>query len=98
MSKKRTSYNASTKAKIAFEAAKQEETIAQISSKFEVHPNQISRWKKHLLDNLPSLFSSNHKKKEQDTEKLQSELYQKIGQLEVELDWLKKKSKLFSNK
>ena len=52
----------------------------------------INRWKRHALENLPSLFSDNNKKKERDTEELIASLYQQIGQLTVELDWLKKKS------
>jgi putative transposase len=59
-----------------------------------VHPNQITRWRKRLLDEMPDIFSTRRKKKEKDAEQLQDELYRQIGQLKFELDWLKKKSKL----
>jgi transposase-like protein len=80
---------------VALEAVKQEKTISQLSSEYGVHANQINQWRKRVLEELPDIFSQKRKKKEKDTEELQSELYQQIGQLKVELDWLKKKSKLF---
>jgi len=91
----RKNYSASFKAKVALEAVKQEKTISQLSSEYGVHANQINQWRKRVLEELPDIFSQKRKKKEKDTEELQSELYQQIGQLKVELDWLKKKSKLF---
>ena len=96
MSKIRKNYSASFKAKVALEALKKEKTISQLSSEYGVHSNQISQWRKRLLEELPDIFSQKRKKKEKDTEELQAELYQQIDQLKVELDWLKKKSKLFS--
>ena len=87
--------NASFKAKVALEAIKGERTIAEISSESGVHPNQISKWKKQALEELPDIFSGGRKKRERSTEDLESELYKQIGQLKVELDWLKKKSSLF---
>ena len=96
MSKIRKNYSASFKAKVALEAIKKEKTISQLSSEYGVHSNQINQWRKRLLEELPDIFSKKRQKKEKDTEELQSELYQQIGQLKVELDWLKKKSKLFS--
>jgi transposase-like protein len=74
------------------EALKGEKTIAQLSSEFEVHANQIRQWRQHLLTDLPSLFSDRRKKQEAQDEELLAELYRKIGQLNVELEWLKKKS------
>jgi len=61
-------------------------------STFGVHPNQICKWKKQLLESLPDLFTDRRKKKDRDSEELIEELYRQIGQLKVELDWLKKKS------
>jgi len=92
MKKKRTKHNPEFKAKVALEAVKTEKTIAQLSSEFGVHPNQITQWRRRLLDEIPDIFSRKRKKKETDAETLQSELYRQIGQLKVELDWLKKKS------
>ena len=92
MGKIRKSYSAAFKAKVALEAVKKEKTIAQLSSEYGVHPNQITKWRKRLLEEIPSVFSDQRKKKEKDSEELQSELYKQIGQLKVEVDWLKKKS------
>ena len=68
----------------------QDKTIAQLSSEYEVHSNQITQWKKRLIQESPNIFSGKRKKAIQDEEKLQDELYQQIGRLKVELDWLKK--------
>ncbi len=88
----RKQYEASFKAKVALEAVKGEKTIAQLAGEFGVHPNQIGRWKTELLENLPGLFSDRRKLKDKDREETEAELYRQIGQLKVELDWLKKKS------
>ena len=66
--------------------------MAELSSVFGVHGTMISRWKRHVLENLPSLFSEKVVQKDKDTDELIAALYQQIGQLKVELDWLKKKS------
>ncbi|MDY6972888.1 MAG: hypothetical protein SV775_11220 [Thermodesulfobacteriota bacterium] len=79
------------KAKVALEALKGEKSLAQLSSEFGVHANQISQWRKQLPKELPNLFSDRRKKQDRDQEDLISELYRQIGQLKVELDWLKKK-------
>jgi len=88
----RKQYEASFKAKVALEAVKGEKTIAQLAGEFGVHPNQIGRWKTELLENLPGLFSDRRKHADKDREETEAELYRQIGQLKVELDWLKKKS------
>lgn len=92
----RKNHSALFKAQVALEAVKKEKTISQLSSEYGVHSNQITQWRKRVLDELPGIFSQKRKKKEKETEELQSELYQQIGQLKVELDWLKKKSRLLS--
>ena len=94
MRKMRKRHDAAFKARVALEAIKSEKTVAQLSSEYGVHPNQIGQWKKHLLKELPILFSDKRKKAEQDNEELENELYRQIGQLKVELEWLKKKSKI----
>lgn len=89
----RKNHDAAFKAKVALEAVKGERTLAQLASEYGVHPNQIGQWKKRLLRELPDLFSGRRKKADQDSEELEAELYRQIGQLKVELDWLKKKFK-----
>jgi len=86
----RKRYPGNFKAKVAVAAIKSEDTIAELSSKFEVHRAQIMRWKKEALTALPDVFSTAKDRKWQDREKLIEELYQQIGQLKVENDWLKK--------
>lgn len=88
----RKSYTSNFKARVAFEAAKGEKSVSELASKYEVHPNQIRSWKKELLQKLPEIFSDKRRRREDDNETLKAKLYQEIGQLKVELDWLKKKS------
>jgi transposase-like protein len=81
------------KAKVALDAIKGEATLAEIAAKVSVHPNVITKWRRRVLEGLPELFQGQEKKGlAQDA--LIAELYQQIGQLKVELDWLKKKSGL----
>lgn len=94
MGKIRKNHDAAFKARVALEAIKGEKTIAQLASEYGVHPNQIGQWKKRLLKELPGVFSGRRKKEEKDRSELEDELYRQIGQLKVELDWLKKKSEL----
>jgi transposase-like protein len=95
MSKKRINYSSSFKAKVALAAIRQEKTISQLSSQFHVHPNQIGKWKSLLLDNIEQLFRDGRLKKPKDEADI-NELYSKIGRLEMENDFLKKKSAEFS--
>jgi len=90
-SEMRKNHDGSFKAKVALEALKGEKTMAQLSSEFGVHVNQIRQWRQKLLEELPGLFSDRRQKKEKESEEVTSELYRQIGQLKVELDWLKKK-------
>ena len=87
----RKQHNSGFKAQVALEAIKNQRTIAEIASEYGVHPSQVNKWKKQVLDGIPTIFSGKNGKDKQDGEKLQAELYQQIGQLKVELDWLKKK-------
>jgi transposase-like protein len=91
MGKKRITHTAAFKAKVALAAQKQDKTISQLAAQFKVHPTVISRWKTQLLDNAETVFQDGRAKKKSDDPSVE-ELYQKIGRLEVELDWVKKKS------
>ena len=95
MNEKRKKYTSAEKAKIALEAIKGELTLAQISSKYGVHSTQINSWKKRALSHLPEAFSDNTKHVTTAYESQIGELYEKIGRLKVENDFLKKKSEIF---
>lgn len=90
----RKTHESAFKAKVALEAIKGEKTLAQLSSEFGVHPNQIGQWRKQVLKALPDLFSNRRDKEDKSQEDLISELYRQIGKLNVEVDWLKKKSQM----
>lgn len=85
-------HDANLKAKVALEAIIGEKTIAQISSLYSVHPTQIGFWKRQVLAGLPSLFDKPIEAAPLDADAISAPLYQQIGQLKVELDFLKKKS------
>ena len=95
MGSTRKRYDASFKARVALEAIRGERTISEIVSETGAHPNQISKWKKQALEELPGIFSNVRKQHREQSEELESELYKQIGQLKVELDWIKKKSQMF---
>jgi transposase len=99
MIKQPRNFSSQEKAQVALNAIKSDKTIAQISSSFQVHPTQISLWKKQAMDNLSELFVDKRKKERQKEFDRQSELdnlYKIIGQRETELDWLKKKLSVFN--
>lgn len=88
--KQRKSYTAAFKVKIALEAIKGQRTINEIATHYGVHPNMVTQWKKQAIESLPDVFSTRRERNAQEDEALKAELYQQIGQLKVELDWLKK--------
>lgn len=88
---RRKSYSADFKSRVAVEAIRGVQTISQIASHFEVHPTQVSLWKKQALENMKEGFSVRRGKAKKQDEALKDELYGQIGRMKVELDWLKKK-------
>ena len=87
----RKSYSAELKAKVALEALKERKTTSEIASTFKLHPHQVTHWKKRALEELPEIFRRGSNEQQKSQEELTASLYQQIGQLTVELDWLKKK-------
>jgi transposase len=90
----RKSFSPEFMAKVALAAIKEDSTIAELSSKYEVHRTQIGNWRKQALEGLTEIFKGKRDKSRKDNEKLIEELYRQIGQLRVENEWLKKKSAL----
>lgn len=95
MSKKRRQYNADYKFKLALEAAKGTRTLGELASETGIHPNQIGQWKGKLLDEGPSLFLRNGAQLQREIDKREAELYEQIGRLKMELEWVKKKASRF---
>ena len=91
MKSKRRNHSAQFRAKVALAAVKADKTTAELSQEFQVHPTQITQWKKQLTDSLPEIFSLRRHQGLQEQQALIDQLYQQIGRLKVELDWLKKK-------
>jgi len=89
---RRSRYSAELKAKVALEAIRGQKTVNEIASEFDVHPNQVGVWKKQALESLPEVFSGKQaRSRDEDQAKLDA-LYQQIGQLQVELAFLKKRT------
>ena len=94
MGKQRRQFGAGFKAKVALEAIKGQRTVQEIASTFSVHPNQVAQWKRQALENLTELFADGRRRADLSDEELKSELYRQIGRLQMEIEWLKKKSGL----
>lgn len=94
MKAKRKRHEPEFKARVALEALKGEKTIQQIAKEYEIHPVQVSDWKKSMMERMPEIFSSGRKKSpEEQYEREKAQLHAKIGQQAVEIDFLTKKSK-----
>jgi transposase-like protein len=90
MTKKRRQFSNRFKAKVALEALREHRTIAELASEYNVHPNQISKWKKQLLDQAGAAFGGEGLT-DKEVEKEKASLYEQIGRLKVEVDFLRKK-------
>jgi putative transposase len=92
MSRKRRSFSGAFKAKVALTACRGEKTTAQLASEFGVHAGQVAAWKKQLLEGAPGLFEDGRSKGASETAASDDELYEQIGRLKMEVEWLKKKA------
>jgi transposase-like protein len=94
----RTHYSPDQKAQIVLEALKEEQTLAQLAAAYGVHPNMLRKWKAHVVERLPTVFSDEHQSVRDlaaEHERERQELYAEIGRLTTQLGWLKKKSGLY---
>jgi len=90
MSVQRKRYSAEEKTKVAVEAIRGQKTINELASEYGVHPTQITQWKKQALEEITTGFSGGRERRARTDEALVASLYQEIGQLKMEMDWLKK--------
>jgi len=95
MARKRKSHSAGFKGQVALAAVKGDKTVGELASLHGVHPTMIHAWKKQLVENVEELFQSGAKTSNAEHEALQTQLYEQIGRLKTELDWLKKKAARF---
>lgn len=93
MAKSRKRHSAQIKFKLALEAAKEQQTINELASRHQVHPNQISQWKRQLLEEGPGLFNGHKLTRQHKAQQArETQLYEQVGRLQMELEWLKKKA------
>jgi putative transposase len=91
MTRKRRVFGAAFKAKVALAAIRGDKTTAQLASEFSVHTSQVTAWKKQLLDQAAGLFEDGRTRRDE-TAANEQELFEQIGRLKMEVEWLKKKS------
>lgn len=95
MAKRRKRHSEAFKAKVAIEALRERKTVSELASHHGVHPTQIHQWRRRLLEGAPDVFAGGSSKGGEDWAKRESELYEQIGRLNMEIEWLKKKSTQF---
>jgi len=91
MARKRRSFSSAFKAKVALAATRGDRSTAELASKFGIHTSQVTAWKKQLLSGAPELFADGRSRQD-DASAEEQELYEQIGRLKMEVEWLKKKS------
>lgn len=91
MGQKRKNHSKEFKAKVALEAVKGTHSLSELSSRYQVHPNQIGQWKKQLVEGAPQLFERGASRSANDPDCLTAELHRRIGELDMEVDFLRKK-------
>lgn len=91
MGRTRRRFSAALKARVAIEAIKAQRSISELAGQHQVHPVQITQWKQQLLSSAERVFADGRMSEKKDQEELVARLYQQIGQLKCELDWLQKK-------
>lgn len=97
MAKARNTHSAAFKAKVALEAIRERKTGSEIAKQFAIHPTQINQWKRRAIDGLEEIFEDGRcRKKADESTATLDELYQQIGRLKMELEWVKKKAAEFS--
>jgi putative transposase len=92
VSRKRRAFSAAFKAKVALAAVRGDQTTAELASKFAVHTSQVTSWKKQLLERASGLFEDGRRKPADGQSPKEEELFEQIGRLKVEVEWLKKKA------
>ena len=91
MGRRRRTFTDKFKAKVAIEAIRGLKTLAELAKEYQVHPNQISDWKRQVLTNVPEFFASGKKPAARTEEELTAPLYEEIGRLKMNIKWLEKK-------
>jgi transposase len=96
MSRRRKQHGAGWKAKVALAAVKGDRTTSELAAKFQVHPTQVSHWKRELVEGAEEVFGRDGKRETREQEALAADLYEQIGRLQMELEWMKTKSAQWS--
>ena len=91
--KKRRQFTAAFKARVVRAALREDKTLAELAGQFDVHPNQIAEWKRQAIESLPDVFSRRKAADAKAAEDHEARLYEQVGKLQVELEWMKKKAR-----